>query len=455
MGKTSDFVNIPDQGLDSTDTPSFAGMGDLSKSINSNNSVMIAGAGNATMTGNYQALIGFEAGLSIVAGANNTFIGYLAGRSNTNGFNNTIIGNGAGYHNQTGTDNFIVGSSAGFGVTANSYSNNCFIGYQTGNRVTTGGDNTFIGFNAGFSNTTGGGNTFIGKEAGYYNQSGTYNFIAGYEAGKGVTGNSHSNNAFIGYRAGYAITTGYQNIGIGQNSAGSLTAGHDNIFLGNLAGLNISTGDDNICIGNSAKALSDTNNGIAIGQTAVASHTNSVTFGLNGLTKAANQFHIGSATTGMNLDVTGDITSTGLSVSSTSTSVIDFVAAGTSALIQRGTNCYHLLDNSTIVSNGSSMGYIYGRALDSGSSVTSYAYIHFDVVNNTATNEDGRVRFNIIKAGTLTDIMNISGTGIDVTGNVDASTYSVGATAGAVGGTFTSITSITVTNGIVTAITGT
>ena len=50
---------------------------------------------------------------------------------------------------------------------------------------------------------------------------------------------------------------------------------------------------------------------------------------------------------------------------------------------------------------------------------------------------------------------NITASNANVSGNVRGATFTVGETAGASGGPFTTVTGITVVNGIVTAITGT
>jgi hypothetical protein len=97
--------------------------------------------------------------------------------------------------------------------------------------------------------------------------------------------------------------------------------------------------------------------------------------------------------------------------------------------------------------------------------------------SNAAGNEDGFWTVGVRKAGSLVfsratqDLfVNKTGLGIktepisgkslsvngdaQIDGNCRATSYNVGATAGASGGPFTTITSITVTNGIVTAISG-
>jgi hypothetical protein len=118
-----------DQDLNTTDTPSFTGMGNLSKSTDATNSVMIAGAGNATATGDNNTFIGISAGLSTTTGANNIYVGENAGRSNTTGIMNVGLSRRTLYYNQGGNNNFAVGNQAGEGAPSpTSFSNGTFIG---------------------------------------------------------------------------------------------------------------------------------------------------------------------------------------------------------------------------------------------------------------------------------------------------------------------------------------
>ncbi|MFH1182661.1 MAG: hypothetical protein V1690_00155 [Candidatus Moraniibacteriota bacterium] len=67
----------------------------------------------------------------------------------------------------TGDNNVAIGKEAGKGLATNNYSNNTFIGYQTGYSTTTGGNNFFGGYQAGYTNATGAGDVFLGYQAGY------------------------------------------------------------------------------------------------------------------------------------------------------------------------------------------------------------------------------------------------------------------------------------------------
>jgi hypothetical protein len=166
------------------------------KSPNTTSSIMIAGAGNVTMSGSYNTLIGESAGNNISTGANNTLIGFESGNfasegadntfignssgwANTLGNSNIFIGNSAGYYNLIGNDNFCVGFEAGQGVIAQSYSNNVYIGFESGQLTETGSNNTFIGYQSGKNNTTGSNNICFGTGSQTSSVSATYQCIIG------------------------------------------------------------------------------------------------------------------------------------------------------------------------------------------------------------------------------------------------------------------------------------
>lgn len=141
-------------------------------------------AGNGTMTGDENFMVGWHAGLANTSGDFNNFLGYQAGLANTTGNDNNFLGYLAGASNITG-------------------SNNNFMGYQAGFSNITGTDNNFFGWKAGYSNTVGVYNIAIGNKAGYSN-GGDWNLFIGGGAGQSnVTG---SNDIFIGTNAGYDQT---------------------------------------------------------------------------------------------------------------------------------------------------------------------------------------------------------------------------------------------------------
>ncbi len=65
-----------------------------------------------------------------------------------------MIGHQAHKFNSTGGNNTVIGAFAGNGVTANSNSNNLFLGYSTGSNVTTGSSNILIGYDVDLSVAT-------------------------------------------------------------------------------------------------------------------------------------------------------------------------------------------------------------------------------------------------------------------------------------------------------------
>ncbi|MBI5743148.1 MAG: hypothetical protein HY952_01230 [Elusimicrobia bacterium] len=112
-------------------------------------------------TGSQNTLIGGEAGYNTVRGDQNTFVGYDAGYSNATGQDNTYVGQEAGYYNK-GSANVALGSLAGDGSAAANYSSSTLMGYNAGDKLTTGSDNILVGFQAGYNITTGTGNIVIG-----------------------------------------------------------------------------------------------------------------------------------------------------------------------------------------------------------------------------------------------------------------------------------------------------
>jgi hypothetical protein len=120
--------------------------------VGSHPSIFLSGAGNATMTGDFNFMVGSQAGASNTTGTSNNFIGNNAGFSNTEGNYNNFIGSNTGYSN------------------------------------TTGGNNTFIGRGCGYNNTTGEDNIAIGRGTGARNSTGSFNIFLGYYAGNYETG---------------------------------------------------------------------------------------------------------------------------------------------------------------------------------------------------------------------------------------------------------------------------
>ena len=88
-------------------------------------------------------------------GTLNTGIGGNVGYSSTSADRNYFGGYAAGYFNQTGDDNVIIGAYAAFGVSGNSFSDNVFIGADSGRLITIGSRDVFLGYKAGYNQTIG------------------------------------------------------------------------------------------------------------------------------------------------------------------------------------------------------------------------------------------------------------------------------------------------------------
>lgn len=238
-------------------------------------------SGFSITSGTNNLFMGFEAGYSNNTGANNTFIGYYSGRANTTGNLNLFLGYKTGQANTDGENNLFIGTNAGaFNVSSG---NNTFIGHHAGFTNNGGENNMFIGPSAGFSNTTGNFNHFIGKNAGYDNTVGHDNLFIGDEAGRNNTTGNY--NMFIGSQAGNGNQTGSNNIAIGYLSANMLDAATENILIGNNVGPSMTSGNSNVIIGTAAgNALISGERNIMIGAGAGsvnASGTDNVFIGYN------------------------------------------------------------------------------------------------------------------------------------------------------------------------------
>jgi len=247
----------------------------------SGTSNFIAGvnAGNSIVSGgNYNTVVGDEAGTAISTGDYNTAVGYLTGAGVTTGIQNTLMGAGAGDVLDVGGYNVALGSfslttdtkgsksiAVGHGAlnaqnfTSATDTYNVAVGHQAGVAVTTGTFNTLIGGLAGDAITTGGQNTALGYQSLSGGVASYYNTAIGYQAllsdttgresvavGRNAlrtqndTTSSSTYNTAVGANAGYAVTTGIQNTLIGGLAGDALTDADFNVAVG-LASLSADT----------------------------------------------------------------------------------------------------------------------------------------------------------------------------------------------------------------------
>jgi len=146
------------------------------------------------------------------------------------GVQNTFIGAGAGNLTLTGNFNTASGSSALSGNTSGS--GNTASGQGALYSNTTGSSNTASGAGALSSNTTGFGNTASGRSALQNNETGGANTASGASALQNNT--IGTNNTASGESALQNNTTGSGNIAIGSTAGSNLTTGSSNIAIGNI-----------------------------------------------------------------------------------------------------------------------------------------------------------------------------------------------------------------------------
>jgi len=144
----------------------------------------------------------------------------------------------------TGSSVFIgEGAGAADNLSAN---NNVFVGYQSGNKNTTGELNTALGYQSLYNNTIGNWNSALGYRA-LYNNTASYNVAVGYNSLSGS--NTGTYNVAIGYEALIANTSGYQNVSVGAASLFKNTTGYYNMAIGSESLHENTTGDQNTATG--------------------------------------------------------------------------------------------------------------------------------------------------------------------------------------------------------------
>ena len=170
--------------------------------------------------GQYNTLIGEEAGADVTTGDWNIIIGYMAGRKLTANSGNIFIGRNIA------------------SVAASLAHSNVIIGDIAAIELTNGYENIIIGKEAGRDLKSAGLNVIIGWQASLEHESGNYNTIIGTQAGYGVAGlSNYSHNTFIGFQAGeLARTAAVRNVIIGHEAAEDLSTGTNNIVIGYMAG---------------------------------------------------------------------------------------------------------------------------------------------------------------------------------------------------------------------------
>ena len=260
----------------------------ITESAGTSNLRLGVGAGDSIASGgDYNVVVGDNAGTAITTGANNTAVGYAALDANTTASNNVAVGLNALGANTTGIQNVAVGYNAldanttadnnvAVGASAlganTTGTQNVSVGTDSLDANTTGGNNTAVGHNALGASTTADSNTAVGASALGANTTGTQNVAVGLNA---LSANTTANyNAAMGTNALGVNTTGAQNVAVGQSALGSNTTGNYNAAMGMSAlGAN-TTGTQNVAVGVSALAANTTANyNVAFGTSALTANT--------------------------------------------------------------------------------------------------------------------------------------------------------------------------------------
>jgi trimeric autotransporter adhesin len=294
-----------------------AGTSNLRLGVNAGNSIASGGnyntvvgdeAGTAITTGDENVAVGFNSLAAIDTGIHNVSVGSRALQADVKGNYSTAIGKNAltaqSFASATDAYNTAVGYAAGAAVTTGT--NNTLIGGLAGDAITTGANNTALGrgslganttgagnvalgYSALTSNTTAANNVAIGMEAAVSNTTGTSNVAVGFEALKANT--TASNNTAVGYQSLVANTTGTLNVAIGTgaldanttanantaigyDALGANTTGTENTSLGYNSGAAVTTGIQNTLIGSRAgNAITTADSNTAVGYSSLSQNT--------------------------------------------------------------------------------------------------------------------------------------------------------------------------------------
>jgi len=235
---------------------------------------------------NFAADVTFADGADIItasAGTSNFRAGVNAGNSIASGGNyNVVVGDEAGTALTTGDANVAVGFEALKTEDANGES--VAVGYQAlkAQNVGASGVNTAVGYLAGTAMTTGIYNVMLGGEAGDAMTDADGNVALGWRS---LTSNTlgHGSTA-VGaqclFSQNYGSSTNAYNTCVGHSAGYTISTGVSNTLVGGLAGDNFATGNSNVIMGyNSDTAASDTSQIIVLGTGVTSQAANNFTFG--------------------------------------------------------------------------------------------------------------------------------------------------------------------------------
>jgi trimeric autotransporter adhesin len=341
-----------------------AGTSNLRLGVNAGNSIESGG--------NYNVVVGDEAGTAITTGDQNVAIGFEALSTATTASRNTAVGLQALKVN-TGDDNSAFGYGALILNTTGTY--NTAIGRNAGGAVTTGIDNTLIGGLAGDALTDADYNVAIGRSALTSDTLGSRSVAVGYQAlaFQNFTSATDTYNTAVGHLAGNQVTTGIQNTLIGGLAGDALTDADYNIAVGVSALSTDTLGSRSVAVGHSALATQNFTSATDVYNTAVGHGAgyqittgtqNTLIGGLAGdaITTASYNTAVGYGS--LTANTTGaDNTAVGRTALENNTTASSNTAVGKAALAQNTTGAQNTslgslaLNLNTTASNNTAVGF--------------------------------------------------------------------------------------------------
>jgi hypothetical protein len=301
-----------------------------------------------------------------------------------------------------------------------------------------------------FPGSGSGRNIFIGLVAGNCTlTSSAFNVGIGAECCKSLT--TGYSNMCIGTGSGSSITTGYENLCVGTNSGAAITTGIANVYLGSVAGYNTTTGNRNTGIGFQAYRFGNGSDNVCIGYRAGFWETGSSKLFIDNTTRASEVDAREKALIYGVFDSTAvaqDLVVNGQTGVNTTPTAWLTLPAGTATA---GTSPLKLTSGTSLTT--AEAGAVEFTTDDLYFTITTGAARKGVVLNDGTNLTSGRVPYATTN-GRLTNSANLSfdGTNLVVTGDCQADTYHVGATAGVDMASGTPV-AVTVTKGIVTAAT--
>ena len=236
-------------------------------------------AGNSIESGgNYNVVLGDEAGTALTTGDNNVAVGYASLDANTTASNNTMVGYATGTAITTGRKNTFIGSIAGDALIDADF--NVAVGADALTADTYGSKSTAVGVgalaNQNFTTATDTFNTAVGQVAGLSVTTGQYNTLIGAQAGDAIT--DADENVAVGYNSLGTNTLGNRTVAIGTGalSVQNFTTATDsfNTAVGHFAGGAVTTAIHNTLIGGLAgDALTDGSNNVILGKGSLSADT--------------------------------------------------------------------------------------------------------------------------------------------------------------------------------------